>query len=151
MSAPFREFALWALLLGGCWELAIGAETPPLEYESATAALKVESIARAVLHDPKRSKELQIRIHYPTGQGPFPLIVWSHGAGGSKDNYLTLMEHWASRGYVTIQPTHSDSRSLAAKASDPVSFRDWQGRPADISFILDSLAELAQKEPVLAG
>src|SRR5262245_63537726 len=96
-------------------------------------------------------KDLQLRVHYPSGTGRYPLIVWSHGAGGSKDNYLTLMEHWASYGYVTIQPTHSDSRSLAAKPSDPVSFRDWQSRPADISFILNSLAQIEAEEPGLKG
>jgi predicted dienelactone hydrolase len=61
------------------------------------------------------------------------------------------MEHWASHGYVTIQPTHSDSRSLAANPRDPVNFRDWQSRPADVSFILDSLAEIEASEPALKG
>jgi predicted dienelactone hydrolase len=118
-------------------------------YKDQLGPYKVKSIERLVLTDAKRKKDLQLRIHYPDGSGPFPLIVWSHGAGGSKDNYLTLMQHWASYGYVTIQPTHSDSRSLAAKFSDSVSFRDWQSRPADISFILDSLSEIEVKEPAL--
>jgi predicted dienelactone hydrolase len=112
---------------------------------------KVHTIARLTPNDSKREKELELRIHYPEAKGPFPLIVWSHGAGGSKDNYLTLMVHWASYGYVTIQPTHSDSRSLAANPRAPVSFRDWQNRPADVSFILDSLAELEAREPALKG
>jgi predicted dienelactone hydrolase len=118
-------------------------------YKSEAGLHKVQFIARVVLKDAKRMKELQLRIHYPDASGPFPLIVWSHGAGGSKDNYLTLMQHWASHGYVTIQPTHSDSRSLAAKPRDPVSFRDWQSRPADLSFILDSLAEIEARELAL--
>lgn len=126
-------------------------DNPELAYKPELGSLKVKTAERLVLSDAKRMKELQLRIHYPVGDGPFPVIVWSHGAGGSKDNYLPLMEHWASHGYVTIQPTHSDSRSLAAKPTDPVNFRDWQSRPADVSFILDSLAELETKEPALAG
>jgi predicted dienelactone hydrolase len=118
-------------------------------YKSDLGPHRVKSITRLLLNDAKREKDLQLRIHYPDATGPFPLIVWSHGAGGSKDNYLTLMEHWASYGYVTIQPTHSDSRSLAAKPSEAVSFRDWPSRPADISFILDSLKDIETKEPAL--
>jgi predicted dienelactone hydrolase len=120
-------------------------------YKADAGPHRVQSIARLVLTDARRSKELQVRIHYPEASGPFPLIVWSHGAGGSKDNYLTLVQHWASHGYVTIQPTHSDSRSLAARPRDPVSFRDWQSRPADISFILDSLEEIASQAPAFNG
>jgi predicted dienelactone hydrolase len=120
-------------------------------YKPDLGPHKVQNIARLVLNDSKRMKELQLRIHYPDASGPFPLIVWSHGAGGSKDNYLALMQHWASHGYITVQPTHSDSRSLAAKPSDPVSFRDWQNRPADISFILDAIADVEASEPALRG
>jgi predicted dienelactone hydrolase len=120
-------------------------------YSAEPGPYKVHSIVRLTLNDSQRGKELHLRVHYPDAKGPFPLIVWSHGAGGSKDNYLTLMEHWASYGYVTIQPTHSDSRSLAARPGDPVSFRDWPSRPGDVSFILDSLAEMEITEPALKG
>jgi predicted dienelactone hydrolase len=122
-----------------------------LAYKPEPGPFQVQTIRKLVLNDAKRNKELQVRIQYPAGKGPFPVIVWSHGAGGSKDNYTPLTEYWASHGFITIQPTHSDSRSLAAKATDPVSFRDWQSRPADISFILDSLSELEKREPALQG
>src|SRR4029077_19202514 len=91
-------------------------------YKAELGPHKVQSIARLVLKDVKRSKEVQLRVHFPGGNGPFPLIVWSHGAGGSKDNYLTLMEHWASHGYITIQPTHSDSPALGAQPGRPPTY-----------------------------
>ena len=126
-------------------------ETAGAAYKMELGPLPVRAIKTVVVHDAQRKKELQLRIHHPVGTGPFPVIIWSHGAGGSKDNYLTLMEHWASHGYVTIQPTHSDSRALGVKPGDPQMFRDWQSRPADISLIIDSLKELENKEPVLQG
>jgi predicted dienelactone hydrolase len=70
-------------------------------YKPELGSLKVKAVPNLVLNDAKRNKQ-QMRIHYPDGAGPFPLIVWSHGAGGSKDNYLGLMEHWASHSYVTV-------------------------------------------------
>jgi predicted dienelactone hydrolase len=153
MKSPFFFVILWIAIADSCWDLKMvrADEGVPLAYKPDSGPHTVKNIKRLALQDAKRGKELQLRIHYPDASGPFPLIVWSHGAGGSKDNYLTLLEHWASHGYVTIQPTHSDSRSLAAKASDPISFRDWQSRPADISFILDSISELEAKEPALRG
>jgi predicted dienelactone hydrolase len=150
MKPYFLPAAAWAAFVVSCGTPK-ATRADERAYKLELGPHKVQSVARLVLNDAKREKQLQIRIHYPDGDGPFPLIVWSHGAGGSKDNYQTLTQHWASHGYVTIQPTHSDSRSLAAKATDPVNFRDWQSRPADISFIIDSLAELEMKEPALQG
>lgn len=120
------------------------------EYKPETGPFPVQT-KQLLLRDAKRNKDIRLRVNYPVGTGPFPVIVWSHGAGGSKDNYRPLTEHWASHGYVTIQASHSDSRSLAANPRDPISFRDWQSRPTDVSFILDSLAELEKAEPALQG
>lgn len=112
---------------------------------------KIRAAAKVVLHDSKRDKDLQVRATWPDAEGPFPVIVFSHGAYGSKDAYLPLTEYWAAHGYVVLQPTHSDSNSLGMKLRDPKAFRDWQSRPADVSFLLDSFGELETKEPALKG
>jgi len=65
--------------------LFLGLSTIRADDASYTGELgphKAQSIARQVLTDTVRMKELQLRIHYPDASGPFPLIVWSHGAGG---------------------------------------------------------------------
>lgn len=98
-----------------------------------------------VLHDGKRGKDLQLRITYPDGGRGFPLIVWSHGAKGTKDMYQPLIKHWVSHGYVCIQPNHSDSRAFGFKTSKTETFRDWQSRPEDIVFVLDALDEIARR------
>jgi len=134
------------LLLAVCLGSLQGADTSPnAGYKLAAGPFKIRSTKELVLSDANRKKELQLRINSPEGQGPFPLIVFSHGAYGSKDNYLTLTEYWASHGYVTIQANHSDSHALGVKRGDMRMFLDWQNRPADISFILDSLDEIEKK------
>ena len=50
--------------------------------------------------DDERDKDLHLRITYPAENGRYPLIVFSHGASGSKDNYQPLVKHWVSHGYV---------------------------------------------------
>ena len=68
-------------------------------YKLQPGPFSVRTIKLLVLDDAARKKQLQLRVNYPDGTGLFPIIVWSHGAWGSKDNYLPLTEHWASHGY----------------------------------------------------
>jgi predicted dienelactone hydrolase len=113
--------------------------------------LEIVNVPELILHDAKRNKELRVRINYPQEGGPFPVILFSHGAWGSKNGHTMLTELWASHGYITIQPDHADSRGLGVRIGDPTVFRDWQQRPADVSFILDALTEIEAKVPALKG
>jgi hypothetical protein len=122
---------------------------PPGLYQPAGATYAIHAVETIVLRDEAQGKDLQIRVTYPEGVGPFPVIVWSHGAYGSKDNYQPLIEFWSSHGYVCIQANHSDSRAFGF---DPAStFGDWESRPKDIIFILDSLDALVAAAPELNG
>lgn len=113
--------------------------------------LEIATVPELVLHDGARNKELRVRINHPREGGPYPLVLFSHGAWGSKDGHTMLTELWAAHGYVTLQPDHADSRALGVKVGDQKVFRDWQSRPADLSFILDSLAQIEAKVPALKG
>lgn len=125
------------------------------QYSPATGPNKVLTIESIALHDPARNKYVPIKIYYPDGAGPFPVIIFSHGALASKDNYSAFGQFWASNGYVSIHPSHADSvvdsgfrGSLRDALSDP---HAWQNRPQDISFIIDSLAHVEKFAPQLAG
>jgi predicted dienelactone hydrolase len=48
-----------------------------------------------------------------TGPGPFPVIVFSHGLGGSREGYKYLGRHWASYGYVAVHVEHLGSDTAA--------------------------------------
>ena len=154
-----RVLLAFTALVAGCSAPATAPSapvaTPPPAVTSASFSdagpLAIAAVEKLVLHDAKRSKDLSLRITYPIDQARHALIVWSHGAGGSKDNYQPLVTHWASHGFVVIQPTHSDSRSLGVRPGDPTRFLDWPSRPADVSFVLDSLDEVEKQVPALAG
>jgi dienelactone hydrolase len=116
---------------------------------------RVLTIDQLVLHDAARNKDVPLKIYYPDAKGPFPVILFSHGALASKDCYSELGKYWASFGYVSIHPSHSDSiadmgfqGTLQEAISDPAA---WQNRPKDISFIIDSLPRLERLEPELLG
>lgn len=129
------------------------AEEPAKVYAPDADAKphKIRTAAKLVLHDAARDKDLQVRVTWPEAEGPLPVIVWSHGAFGSNDAYLPLIEYWAAHGYVVVQPTHSDSVALGNRLGDTKVFQTWRSRPADITFLLDSFSELAATEPALQG
>jgi predicted dienelactone hydrolase len=132
-------------------------------YETNDGPLTVAEVSDIVLHDAKRNKDLHVRIFYPNAPGKYPLIVFSHGAGGSQTCCDSLTRHWASYGYITIQPTHDDSTTQRRNSGEEnirfmQAVRDalknpalWESRPQDISFVLDSLPVLEKRIPPLSG
>jgi predicted dienelactone hydrolase len=111
-------------------------------------------------------------------RGRFPVVVFSHGAGGTGFEYTSLIEDLASRGYVVAAIEHTqlgavvlfpDGRTdVPREDSPPTGFSSadkaqWRGRrvgtmisegAADVRFVLDRLTELnAQDAPefLLAG
>jgi predicted dienelactone hydrolase len=132
-------------------------------YKLADGPYQIETIDHT-LHDQKRNKDLPIRIIIPKSGGSFPLIIFSHGAGGSGRNYFGLSGFWATNGYVVIQPTHNDSIALRREKGEALpsgprelveeyrfNYEDWINRVADVTLIMDSLSSLQKRLPQLKG
>ncbi|HSE62171.1 MAG TPA: hypothetical protein VLG15_01030 [Thermoanaerobaculia bacterium] len=128
----------------------IGAGGGSTRYDGSPGPFRVEEGGEVVFHDYRRAKDLRVTVSYPSGDGPFPVVVFSHGAGGNGNYPYPLTRFWTSHGYVCLHPTHADSVSLgpAARVGGPV---EWENRARDLSFVLDSLSELAGQVPALAG
>jgi predicted dienelactone hydrolase len=141
----------------------IPAFTETNGYELEQGPHTVSEVEDLVLHDMKRNKDLHVRIFYPSDSGKYPVIVFSHGAGGSQACCDGLTRHWASYGYVTIQPTHDDSAlQRRNQGEENIQFmhavRDalkkpslWESRPHDISYVLDALRSLENRVSGLVG
>ncbi|MEI5098092.1 chlorophyllase [Streptomyces sp. PmtG] len=114
----------------------------------------VISAKPVVLPAPGRGEDLQVRVSAPAPCGDpsgLPVIVFSHGFGWSMNGYAPLADHWAAHGFVVIQPTHLDSRTLALPADDPRTPRIWRFRVEDLIRVLDELDTLEGSLPGLAG
>lgn len=155
---------VWFLVI-----VAVGGIRPAAADEAVavrSGPLAVEVADGLSLRDAARKKEVPYKIYFPDGDGPHPLIVFSHGFGGDKDAFATVGRHWASHGYVVIHPSHADGLErrdrdgdapargrlreggLLAGLNDPGRIAD---RVADIVLVLDSLADVANVTPALAG
>jgi len=154
---PLMRVALLVLLASG----ALGADTRPPAPEPGP--FEVLTAARIDLEDPERDKTLRVFVSHPDGEGPFPLVLFSHGALGSGDVGFPLVEHWTSHGYVVLCPTHADSIKLRRESGERLDGtldairgmgswdENWTDRPLDLAFLLDALDQLEGKLPALAG
>jgi fermentation-respiration switch protein FrsA (DUF1100 family) len=123
----------------------------------------VLSMSPLVLSAPDRRHELQLRVSAPLVGHHLPIILFSHGFGSSMDGYAPLVNFWAGHGFVVIQPTFLDSRTLstspgathgkAVKAylEDPRKLSMWKYRVEDVKRTLDQLALIEESVPTLSG
>ena len=61
------------------------------------------------VHDAARNRDLPIRVYLPANTAPEPVVLFSHGLGGSRTGSVFLGEHWAARGYVAVFLQHPGS------------------------------------------
>lgn len=121
----------------------------------ACLPLHASSSADISLHDPTRNRDIPLKVYYPDhGSAACPLIVFSHGYGGTKDGYSYLGKGRADTGYIVVLPTHQSSDRDAlrsdrmAGASDAAkTFVSQQERTADVAFIISSIGSIEQQIP----
>lgn len=120
-------------------------------YKDAAGPIAIAQSTSLTLRDDARSKDLTIRVTLPSGDGPFPVVLFSHGLFGSGDNYQPLAKHWASHGYAVIQPTHEDSLKENLRATLDERTSEWRSRAEDMLFLLDQFDTIATKTNVPAA
>lgn len=59
--------------------------------------------------DGRRRRDIPVRVYLPQTESPAPVVLFSHGLGGSREGSAYLGTHWAARGYVTVYLQHSGS------------------------------------------
>lgn len=115
------------------------------------AAAPIVSVKPVVLSAPSRGEDLYVRVSAPTTGHDLPIVVFSHGSGSSSDGYGPLTDFWAAHGFVVVQPTHLDSRTLGIPRDDPRTPRIWRFRVEDMKRVLDRLDALEAAVPGLSG
>ncbi|MEU8464794.1 chlorophyllase [Streptomyces sp. NPDC029003] len=128
-------------------------DSPAATARTATTGVPATVISAkpVVLPAPDRGEDLQVRVSAPATGDALPVIVFSHGFGWSMNGYAPLADHWAAHGFVVLQPTHLDSRTLGIPPEDPRTPRIWRIRVEDLTRVLDGLGVLEAAVPGLAG
>ena len=98
--------------------------------------------------DEARQRAVPVRLYWPEGAAPVPLVVVSHGIGGSRQGYSYLGEHFAANGMASLHLQHVGSDrslwagnpvSLVGRLQDAAQEREALERVKDLSFALDRL------------
>lgn len=124
--------------------------------DTASAPMPVLSVSPVLLPSPGRAVDLQLRVSAPMMGSELPIILLSHGLGPSNNlsslnGYAPLATFWAAHGFVVIQPTHLDSRTLSLDPGTAEPPRHWRTRAEDMTNILDRLVEIETAVPHLLG
>jgi predicted dienelactone hydrolase len=99
--------------------------------------------------DARRQRAVPVRLYWPNAaSAPVPLVVFSHGIGGSRRGYSYLGQHWASHGIASLHLQHVGSDrnlwfgnplGLVGRLQDAAQVSEAIERPRDLAFALDQL------------
>src|SRR5450432_2590905 len=112
----------WAV----CLSALLGADNlqrpvaPPVAVPyAAERKLSATDFVRFDWNDSARNRAVPVKIYFPTdGSGPFPVIIFSHGLGGTRETYEYLGRQWAANGYVSVHLQHIGTDDSAWRGQD---------------------------------
>jgi len=141
------KIAHWTLL--ACCSLqaaaAVAEDYDPLVVQNAAATQKIDLEVR----DGTRDREIPLRIYLPQVTAPAPVVLFSHGLGGSRSGSAYLGKHWSARGYVAVFLQHLGSDDSVwrdqplgkrmAAMREAASGKNFLLRAQDVPAVLDQL------------
>ena len=146
MTMPvFHSDRRQALALAFAWA---GAVASPLTMAQSLV------VADEVWQDARRQRAVPVRIRWPQGAPPadgWPVVIYSHGLGGSRDGGDVWGHAWAAAGFLVVHLQHVGSdidavRSVASSFQDRAALRklgssdQLLARLQDVVFALDEIA-----------
>jgi predicted dienelactone hydrolase len=95
------------------------------------------------LQDPSRNRPIPTDLYLPDRSDPAPLVVISHGVGGTRQDFAYLAKHLASYGFAVAVPEHVGSNAKLVQGifqglTQPEP-REAIDRPLDVIYVLDEL------------
>ena len=114
------------------------------------------------VHDTARKRDLPIRVYLPPEKSSAPVLLFSHGLGGSREGNAFMGRHWAARGYIPVFIQHPGSDTEVWQDKPPgqrmeemrraASTDNFLLRAKDVPAILDQLERWNKADGhVLAG
>lgn len=108
----------------------------------------IETIELTV-NDKRRSREVPVLVYLPKTPSQAPVIIHSHGLGGTKNTSPFLGKQWAARGYLVVFLQHPGSDDSVWKdvpltqrmqaMQQAATGKNLNLRTADVSAVIDQL------------
>ncbi|MEO7850924.1 MAG: hypothetical protein ABIR94_01550 [Rubrivivax sp.] len=128
-----------SLLAGFGGALSVGSP-----FAQSTQRPTPPGVLDAAWIDATRQRRLPLRIRWPDGSGPHPLLLFSHGLGGSRLGGAVWGQAWRAAGFVVIHLQHPGSDSAVwvqghAALRAAATAEQLIARVADVKFVLDEV------------
>ena len=110
---PRRHSRVESLVKAAPFLLVLVVLAPGLRaaYDPLAPAPAEVSMVDLAFTDRVRQREIPLRAYLRKGApGKHPVILFSHGLGGSRENNRYLGAHWAARDYVVVVLQHAPTR-----------------------------------------
>jgi len=82
-------------------------------------------------------RTLDTVVYEPDAPGAYPLILFSHGLGGSPGKFSKLLTAWTTAGFVVAAPTFPLTNDRAAAYAK--NWADLAQQPGDARFVIDEV------------
>ena len=125
------------------------AHAAPMNYNPASPTQTAPAPRDFVVNDTKRAREIPIRVYLPAQTAATPVVLFSHGLGGSRAGASYLGKFWAARGYVAVFLQHPGSdenvwKNVAAQQrmatlKQAANLDNFLLRVGDVAAVLDQL------------
>ncbi len=111
-----------------------------------------------VWRDLKRNRDVPVRIVAPAKfEGSLPVILFSHGLGGSLEGGKLWAAEWAAHGFMVVSLQHAGSdesiwkgvptKDRIANMKGAMTGRNLMWRVGDVKFVLDEIVRRKSDEP----
>ena len=119
------------------------------QHEKAEQKPAVISWKDLEVNDAKRTRDIPLRIYLPAQTSATPVVLFSHGLGGTREAATYLGNYWAAHGYVAVFLQHPGSdegvwknvpirqRMVALKKA--ANLDNFLLRVGDVAAVLDQL------------
>lgn len=121
------------------WLTLLSVALPTVAADYDPLATPADSAIKTIdfdVHDAARDRTIPIKAYLPSDIKPAPVILFSHGLGGSREGYAYVGQHWAKRGYVVVMLQHPGSDESV-----------WRGQP--LGERMQAMQEAASGENLL--
>jgi predicted dienelactone hydrolase len=151
---PIRLFSPCnvAVLLIFVWYPSVHAQLP--DGLAAAGPYVVDSLLGEWTDADRNARVVKWKAFLPKSDAPMPIVIFSHGGGGSREGNSMLGEHLASHGFVAFHLQHQGSDIEAVRANRKTASTMIQDpelsipRFQDIGFVVSQFTKASVEGPL---
>lgn len=118
------------------------------DYDPLRLSAQHAEIIEDTIYDASRDRNIPTLIYPSADSGSSPVILFSHGLGGTRFAAIYLLEQWSARGYTVVSMQHAGSdeaifdvppSQVLDSFASAASLENSIARIEDVSAVLDEL------------